>query len=67
MSVRDLRAVNNFLGGFDYPLKPPPVCLSAAAISDGDAISHQTLNGRAVEGQQQISAEVILPEHPHEV
>ena len=64
---RGERAADDLLCCPNYPLKPLPVCHGAAAVPCCNAVCQQALNGRAVEGQQQVGVQVVLPEDPQEV
>lgn len=48
-------------------LEPHPVCHGAAAVPYCDSVYQQVLNGRAVEGQQQVGIQVVLPGNSQEV
>ena len=54
------RTANDPLCCFDCPLKPRSVCLSAAHVPGGDTVRQQAPDGRAVEGQQQLSRLFLL-------
>jgi len=61
------RTANDPLCCFDCPLKPRSVCLSAAPVPGGETVRQQALNGQAVEGQQQLTVQIVPPEDSQEV